>query len=118
MEYRADTDRSAGAAPDDIGGHVLRLFFSDVEGDHANRVLILACEQVENDGFGPASQWEMMMVETSRSAKMPAKGMVKKHTRLKTILGGADRLDKAQQGIRGVHGGEKARDEEKGGQEI
>src|SRR5882762_674141 len=35
----------------DIGGYVLRPVFGGVEGDDADRVLILPLQQVEDDGF-------------------------------------------------------------------
>ena len=35
----------------DVGGNVLRPFFGGIEADHANRVFILAGQQVENDGL-------------------------------------------------------------------
>jgi hypothetical protein len=43
------------------------------------------------------------------------KGAVKKRSQVKTKLGG---VDEAQQKGRRVHGGEKASQEEKGGQEV
>jgi hypothetical protein len=46
------------------------------------------------------------------------KGAVKKRSQLKTTLGGRDCVDQAQQKGRWIHGRQKARQEEKGSEEI
>jgi hypothetical protein len=94
MEYRAAADRSACAAP---GRHRRRrpaTIARPSEGDHANRFFILACQQVENDGFelgrldGAGIAREMMMAVNKPVGDNARKGAVKKRTQLKTSLGG------------------------------
>jgi len=50
-ERLAVADRSAGALVGDVSRDVLRPAFCGIEADDADRVLVLAGEQIPNDGF-------------------------------------------------------------------